>query len=42
MNEALVQQLLAQARKYLLAGDKASAIAWHAMAKDAKACSHKI
>jgi len=42
MNDALVQQLLAKARKSLAAGDKNQAIVWHAMAKDAKACGHRI
>ncbi len=42
MNEALVQQLLAKARKSLAAGDKLQAVSWHNLAKQAKACPHRI
>lgn len=42
MNDTLVQQLLAKARKSLAAGDKAQAFLWHNLAKQAKACKHRI
>lgn len=42
MNEVLVQQLLAKARKSLAAGDKTQATVWHSMAKQAKACGSRI
>lgn len=42
MNEVLVQQLLAKARKSVAAGDKLQAIAWHNLAKQARACDHRI
>ncbi len=42
MNNELVQQLLAKARKSLAAGDKLQAAAWHNLAKSAKASGHRI
>ncbi len=42
MNDSLVQQLLAKARKSLAAGDKTQATVWHNLAKQAKACGHRI
>jgi hypothetical protein len=42
MNDSLVQQLLTKARKSLAAGDKIQAALWHNLAKQAKACGHRI
>ncbi|EPL03914.1 hypothetical protein [Pseudomonas sp. CF161] len=42
MNEVLVQQLLAKARKSLAAGDKLQAAAWHNLAKSARGADHRI
>lgn len=42
MNNELVQQLLAKARKSLAAGDKTQATVWHNLAKSAKASGHHI
>ncbi|WP_321374297.1 hypothetical protein [Pseudomonas extremaustralis] len=42
MNDLLVQQLLAKARKSLAGGDKLQAVVWHNLAKQAKACGHRI
>lgn len=42
MNDQLVQQFMAKARKSFAAGDKLQAALWHNMAKQARDCANRI